>query len=77
MSVSEIRKELHHVIDSIQDESLLEAVYTLLHKTVPDYELHPKQQKELSKRLLAHEKGESNNIPWKKSLKTIRGKINR
>ncbi|MFI5149517.1 MAG: hypothetical protein ACHQRM_07260 [Bacteroidia bacterium] len=75
MKTTELRKELHFAIDSIQDESLLEAVYTILNKGMNDYELSGEQKKELTKRLESHEKGLSSNIPWKKSLKTIRSKV--
>ena len=77
MKVTELRKELHFAIDSIQDESLLEAVYTILNKGINDYELPADQKKELSKRLASHEKGLSANTPWKKSLKAIRSRVAR
>ena len=75
MKATELRKELHFAIDSIQDEGLLEAVYTILNKGM-DYELPAQQKKELSKRLASHQKG-SASTPWKKSLKAIRTRVAR
>ncbi len=77
MKATELRKELHFAIDNIQDESLLEAVYTILNKGMNEYVLPNDQKKELTKRLESHEKGLSSSIPWKKSLKTIKGKLTR
>jgi hypothetical protein len=77
MRATELRKELHFAIDSIQDESLLEAVFTILNKGMNDYELSSDHKKELNKRIESHEKGLSSSIPWKKSMKTIRGKVGR
>ena len=77
MKAAELRKELHHAIDSIQDQSLLAAVYTILNKSMNDFELPLEQKKELIKRLESHDKGVSSNIPWRKSLKTIRSKVGR
>jgi hypothetical protein len=77
MKATQLRKELHFAIDSIQDESLLEAVYTILNKGMNDYELSAEQKKELSKRLAAHENGLSSSAPWKKYLKTIRTRVGR
>ena len=75
MKATELRKELHFAIDSIQDESLLEAVYSILNKGMNDFELSVGQKKELSKRLVSHEKGLTAITPWKKSLEAIRSKV--
>lgn len=75
MRVSSLKKELHLAIDAITDESLLNAVYVILNKSNLDYELTAAQKKELEMRLAKDEKGESPDIPWKKSIKKIREKI--
>ncbi|MEW6470579.1 MAG: hypothetical protein AB1458_16835 [Bacteroidota bacterium] len=75
MRVTTLKKELHQAIDSIRDENLLEAVYTILNRSLYDYKLTKEQKKELISRLKKHEQGDSQNIPWKRSLKSVRGKI--
>ena len=74
MKASTIRKELHLAIDNISDESLLEAVYVLLSNRM-QYDLSPAQEKELARRIADDESGKTDNIPWKKSLKSVRAKI--
>jgi len=70
MNATKLRKELHFAIDSIQDKRLLEAVYTILNKGMNNYELSAEQKKELSKRLAAHEKGQSTSTMQKQRKRT-------
>ena len=75
MKTSALKKELHLAIDRIDDESLLEAVYVILNKSIHDYILTAEQEREVYKRLDEHEKGITKYIPAKKSLKNIRQKL--
>jgi hypothetical protein len=75
MTTTQLKHKLHLAIDTIQDESLLEAAYSILHNGHPEYILPVSQKKELRKRLEAHDKGLTPSIPWKKSLKAIRSKV--
>jgi hypothetical protein len=75
MKTADLKKELHLAIDRINDEHLLEAVYVILNKSSNDYVLTVEQEKELYKRLDAHEKGEVKYIPAKKALKDIRKQL--
>lgn len=75
MKTSALKKELHLAIDRINDDTLLEAVYVILNKSSHDYVLTAEQEKELYRRLDAHEKGEVKYIPAKKALKNIRQKL--
>jgi len=75
MSKTILKKELHNAIDSIEDDDLLEAVYTILNNSVHQYELTKGQRKELKIRLAELDKVEEQSLPYKKSLKEIREKI--
>lgn len=75
MKASSLRKELHETIDQIQDQSLLEAVYVILNRGQEFHELSPEQELELKSRLSNHESGKTKSTPWKKSIKSIKGKI--
>lgn len=58
MSPIALKKQLHKAIDEIIDNSILEAVYTLLNNTINDeVELSARQKKELNKRLSEHKQG--------------------
>lgn len=60
MSVSEIKEQLHHTIDSISDEKLLEAVLTILtsQSQTHDYLLTEEQVQILEERHQRFLKGE-------------------
>lgn len=75
MSKTILKKELHNAIDSIEDNDLLEAVYTILNNSVQQYELTKGQRKELKIRLAELDKVEERSLPYKRSLKEIRAKI--
>ena len=58
MSTAILKKQLHKTIDEVTDNSILEAVYTILNKSLDDqFVLSPAQKKELDKRLRDHQKG--------------------
>jgi hypothetical protein len=49
-----IRENLHKIIDQVEDEKILEAVYTILEKevkVVTDFELSDEQKSELDLRV--------------------------
>jgi predicted house-cleaning noncanonical NTP pyrophosphatase (MazG superfamily) len=75
MKTAILKKELHNAIDSITDNSLLEAVYVLLNKNVHEYSLSKAQEKELKHRLELIDKAEESFTPYKKSIKSIRQKL--
>ncbi len=75
MKTATLKKELHDAIDSIDDNSLLEAVYVLLNKNIHEYSLSKVQEKELKHRLELIDKVEEKTTPYKKSLKMIRQKL--
>ena len=74
MSVN-IREELHKIIDQVESDQVLRAVYTLLEKEVRediDFKLSPEQEAELDRRAALHRSGESKSYSWEESLKKIR-----
>lgn len=76
-NVKQLKKELHVAIDAIKDEDLLNAVYTILNKGTYDYELSEGYKKVLKERLKAHEEGHSYSIPWKRTIKKIKGTLDK
>ena len=77
MTTKALKKELHDAIENTDDQSLLEAVYTILRKNQYSYDLSAEQKRELQRRYKLHEQGRAENIPVKKSLKIIRDKISK
>jgi len=75
MNTSTLKKELHHAIDVVADNSLLETVYTLLQKSMYMYELNAAQKKELQHRLAAIDAGAVSSVPYKTSINSIRKSI--
>jgi putative addiction module component (TIGR02574 family) len=61
MKTSALKKEIYQAIDNIKDNEILEAVYTILKRTVvyeeEATELTTAQKKELDKRLADHKAG--------------------
>ena len=59
MTKSALKKELHRRIDALNDERLLEAIYTILDQqpVLNRYKLSNEQLEELDKRIDAHEAG--------------------
>lgn len=61
MKTSTLKKEIYQAIDNTKDNEILEAVYTILKRTVVDEEeaseLTTAQKKELDKRLADHKAG--------------------
>jgi CRISPR/Cas system-associated endoribonuclease Cas2 len=75
MNTSALKKELHHAIDVVADNSLLETVYTLLQKSMYMYELSTAQKKELQHRLAAIDAESVLSVPYKTSINSIRKRI--
>lgn len=50
MTTLTLKKELHKTIDSITDKAILEAVYTLLQKSVEGSSLKPMSESDFLKR---------------------------
>lgn len=59
MTTSAFRKELHKKIDSINDNAVLEAIYTILNHKTESYSLTSGQLSELDKRNELHETGQA------------------
>lgn len=60
MKTSTLKKEIYQAIDSTKDNEILEAVYTILKRTVVEEdttELTAAQKKDLDKRLADHKAG--------------------
>ena len=61
MKTSTLKKEIYHAIDHTKDNEILEAVYTILRRTVLEEEesteLTVAQKKDLDKRLVDHKAG--------------------
>lgn len=58
MKSEKLKKEIHQAIDVVNDNEILQVVYTILKKcSEEDIELTEVQKKELDKRLADHKKG--------------------
>lgn len=61
MKTSTLKKEIYHAIDNTKDNEILEAVYTILKRTIVEEEeateLTAAQKKDLDKRLADHKAG--------------------
>ncbi len=61
MKTADLKKEIYHAIDNTKDNEILEAVYTILKRTISGEEeateLTALQKKELDKRLANHKAG--------------------
>ena len=62
MKTSTLKKEIYHAIDNTKDNEILEAVYTILKRTVVEAEdimeeLTAERKKDLDKRLADHKAG--------------------
>jgi hypothetical protein len=76
MSVSEIKEQLHLVIDSIEDEEFLEALLTITNSQQSKIDAQPSDEeiKILEEREARYRSGESKAIPWKKVQEEIKKK---
>jgi putative addiction module component (TIGR02574 family) len=72
MTKEELKTELQQLIDQLDDEKMLEAVYTILSSQSPIKELTDEQKAELDKRLEQHEAGESESYSWEEVKKRVR-----
>lgn len=78
MTVKDIRKQLHKVIENIENKETLKALHYLLAQKLdeerilmePDFS--PNQKKELDKRWREHINGSSKSYDWSNTKKMIR-----
>lgn len=76
MTTSALRKKLHKKIDSINDNAILEAIYTILnHKSANDnYSLSSEQLAELDERNELHDSGKAKYYTMAEMTKKVLGK---
>jgi hypothetical protein len=76
MTTSALRKELHKKIDSINDNAVLEAIYTILNqqKISESYTLSPEQMDELDRRNELHDSGKAIYHTMEEMRKRVLGK---
>lgn len=76
MSVTEIKEQLHLVIDSIEDEEFLEALLTITHSQRSKVDVLPTDQeiKILEEREARYQRGETKATSWKKAQEEIKKK---
>lgn len=70
-----IREDLHKIIDQVEDEKILEAVYVLLERELREREnftLNTAQIEELDSRIERHKNGETKSYSWEEALQRIR-----
>ena len=67
MTTTAIRKNLHKYVDSI-DDSFARVMHAMVQEYISSYQcntaLTANQEKELSKRIQRHKKGESKSFTW-------------
>jgi len=73
MTTAAIRKQIHKAIDLTSDESILEAVYTILNKTNSSFKISDDDLKLIENRKKQFLKGELNSV----SLKDIKKKASK
>ena len=74
----EIREVLHRIIDQVEDEKILGAVYTILEKEVKQfnsYDLNDEQKDELDQRVESHKNGKTKSYSWEEAKLKIRSQI--
>jgi putative addiction module component (TIGR02574 family) len=74
MTTVKLKKNIHKVVEKIDDAGLLQAVYTILEKQMEvtaDYELTAAQKKELDKRIVSHKNGKSKSHSWAEVKKDL------
>ncbi len=77
MTATTLKKELHKAIDNIEDESFLQAVYTIINKQSAEYEynLNPKEWAEIEGIQKQHKSGKSKNYSWDEVKKHAKSKL--
>jgi len=73
MTVLALKKQIHKAIDLTSDESILEAVYTILNKTNSSFKISDDDLKLIENRKKQFLKGELNSV----SLKDIKKKASK
>ena len=73
MTALALKKQIHKAIDLTSDESILEAVYTILNKTNSSFEISDEDLKLIESRKKQFLKGELGSV----SLKDIRKKASK
>lgn len=76
MLVSEIKEQLHHTIDSIEDEEFLEALLTITHSQQSNIDAQPSEEeiKILEEREARYQSGDTKARPWKEVQDEIKKK---
>ena len=77
MKALAIKKELHHVIDVIEDKEFLKAIYVLLNEKSKeyDYELSNDEKKELDNLSKQHKSGKSKSFTMEEVRKYAHSKL--
>lgn len=73
-----IREDLHKIIDQLEDERILEAIYVLLEHELrqrDEFMLSPENLIKLDNREERHKNGDSRSYSWEESLQKIRSGI--
>ncbi len=76
MSITQIREELHALINKA-DDRLLNLIYAMVQADMEeeDYELSQSHRKLLDERLAAHQSEPSSGSSWKEVKSRIKGKL--
>ena len=76
MSVSEIKKQLHLAIDTIENEEFLEALLTIAYSQQPATEAQASEEelKILKEREASYQSGKTKARPWKEIQEEIKKK---
>lgn len=77
MTTATLKKNLHKAIDSIKDESFLQAVYTIVNEKTQEYDpnLSPEQWAEIDHRVKLHKAGKSKSYSLEEVVKYAKGKL--
>lgn len=76
MTQTALKRELHKAIDTIDDDALLEAVYTILHRKIsPSYELTDEDIQILEEREALYKAGKTKMFTSKEVRKKILKKL--
>ncbi|MCF8464956.1 MAG: addiction module protein [Flavobacteriales bacterium] len=76
MAASKIKSDISKILERINDERFLNSVLVMM-RSYDDSEpqLSTEQLNELERRIVNHRNGETDSIPWRKSLEEIRAKV--
>jgi len=74
MSASEIKEQLHHAIETIEDEAFLEAILTIVQQSAGTVQLSEEELKIVQEREAKYQSGETKARPWKEIQEEIKKK---